>query len=295
MNDSKAMQQDTKKVFWKSRTCSRTFFHLLNREFGYPKETEERAANPLAGGIRLKGYQCGMLWGASLAVGAESFRRCDDRDQAIAMAIRATQHLMESFAKRAESVNCRDITGCDFSSKLGIGKYILSGKFISCMTLAEQWAPEAIQSAKEGLSHDQSDFPQRPISCASEVARKMGATAEEMVMIAGFAGGLGLSGNACGALSAAIWMNALTRHRRQTDSNDNNQRLRGKVENGESISPGAKDIVKTFYDATDSKILCHEISGQYFQTTDDHTEFIKNGGCGNLITALASLSFSSRE
>ena len=30
-------------------------------------------------------------------------------------------------------------------------------------------------------------------------------------MVAGFAGGLGLSGNGCGALAAAVWMNALTR------------------------------------------------------------------------------------
>ena len=281
------MQQDTKKVFWKLRTCSRTFFHLLNREFGYPKETEERAANPLAGGIRLKGYQCGMLWGASLAVGAESCRRNDDCCQAIAMAITATQHLMKSFSKRAKSINCRDITGCDFSSKLGLGKYILSGKFISCFTLAEKWAPEAIQAATEGLSRDQSDSPQLPISCASEVAKKMGANDEEMIMVAGFAGGLGLSGNACGALSAAIWMNALARQRKQTPSNGNNCKFPGIVASEKSVYPSATDTLKEFHDATDSKILCHEISGHSFKTMGDHTEFMKNGGCDKLIAVLA--------
>ena len=241
----------------------------------------------MAGGIRLKGYQCGMLWGASLAVGAESFRRCDDRGQAIAMAITATQHLMKSFSKRAKSINCRDITGCDFSSKLGLGKYLLSGKFISCFTLAEKWAPEAIQAATEGLSRDQSDSPQLPISCASEVARKMGANDEEMIMVAGFAGGLGLSGNACGALSAAIWMNALARHRKQTPSNGNNANFPGKVAIEKSVYPSATDTLKAFHDATDSKILCHEISGHSFKTVSDHTEFMKNGGCEKLITVLA--------
>ncbi len=34
----------------------------------------------------------------------------------------------------------------------------------------------------------------------------MGADDEQMAMVAGFAGGLGLSGNACGALAASIWM-----------------------------------------------------------------------------------------
>ena len=281
------VQQDTKKMFLKLRTCSRTFFYLLNREFGNPRETEEHAANPLAGGIRLKGHQCGMLWGASLAVGAESYRRNDSSAQAIAIAIIATQHLVKSFSQKVESVNCRDITGCDFSSKLGLAKYLFSGKFISCFNLAEKWAPEAIKSATEGLSHDKTDLPQLPISCASEVARKMGASDEEMLMVAGFAGGLGLSGNACGALSAAIWMNSLARYRKQTDSDDKNKRIHNKAEIGRLAYPAATDTLKAFCDATDSKMLCHEISGQYFKTIDDHTEFMKNGGCDKLINILA--------
>jgi len=42
------------------------------------------------------------------------------------------------------------------------------------------------------------------MSCASEVVRRMGGRDEERVMVSGFAGGLGLSGNGRGALSAAI-------------------------------------------------------------------------------------------
>ena len=208
MNDSKANPQDTKKVFWKLGTCSRTFFYLLNREFGCPIETEERAADPLAGGIMQRGHQCGMLWGSALAVGVEAFRYSDKLSHAIGIAITATQHVMESFTKRAGSVNCRDITDTDFLNKFEMVKYLLF-KARHCYILAEKWAPEAIQSATEGLSRGQIDSPRLAISCASEVVKKMGGSDEEMVMVAGFAGGLGLSGNACGALSAAIWMNTL--------------------------------------------------------------------------------------
>ena len=58
MNYSKGNPQDTNKVFRKLGTCSRTFFYLLNREFGYTRETEEHAADPFAGGIMQKGHQC---------------------------------------------------------------------------------------------------------------------------------------------------------------------------------------------------------------------------------------------
>jgi hypothetical protein len=281
MTNSKTIPQDTKKIFWKCGTCSHTFCYLLNREFGHQKEAEERASDLLAGGLMNTGHQCGMLWGSALAAGAESFRRQNDRGQAIAIAIMATQHLMESFSKRTKTLNCRDITGCDLTSKFGLAKLglkTLLGGFINspCFNLAAKWAPEAIQSATEGLSSKQTDLPQQPVSCASEVAKKMEASEEEMVMVAGFAGGLGLSGNACGALSAAIWMNTLAwcrKHPGETPPYFNNQ--------------STKKILKAFYSITDSEILCYKLTGQYFKTINDHTQFIKNGGCDKLINVLA--------
>ena len=276
MFKSKKIKSDTKKVFRKKGSCSHAFFYLLNREFGYLKETEERAADPLAGGIMQQGYQCGMLWGSTLAVGTESFRNHKDHSKAIASAITATQHLMESFLERAKTVNCRDITNCNFSSKFSLLKYFISGRFLYCFKLADKWVPEAIQSAKEGLSQEQSEFTQQPISCASEVAKKMGASDEEMVMVAGFAGGMGLSGNACGALGAAIWMNTLAWCRKHPGKSG-------------SSNPNSKEILKAFYNATGSEILCPKISGQCFKTIGDHTEFIKNGGCDRLVNLLAQL------
>jgi hypothetical protein len=272
--DSKVVHQDANKVFKKLGTCSRTFFYILNHEFGYPKETEERAADSLAGGIMQKGHQCGMLWGSSLAVGAEAYRKCDNLDQAIGVAIKATQNIMASFSKRENTIKCRDITHCDFSSKLSFAKYFFTGRFLYCFKLAKLWAPEAIQSAIEGLSLQESDLPQVSISCASEVARKMEASDEEMVMVAGFAGGLGLSGNACGALSAAIWMKSIAWCR----ENDEKSSFK---------NPNAKLVLKAFQENTNAKILCSDITGQRFNTISNHSKFIKEGGCEQLINAIA--------
>jgi len=255
----------------KKGTCSRAFFYILNREFGHPLENEERAADPLVGGILQQGYQCGMLWGASLAVGAESFRRTGDRNQAVNMAIKATQHIMKSFINRANTADCGDITETDWTKKFSIAKYFFSGKFWACYKLADKWAPDAIQSAIEGLSLDQTDLPKQPISCASEVVRKMGASDEEMAMVAGFAGGLGLSGNGCGALSAAIWMNTLSRVRKQNYK-------------ASFSDPIAEKIINAFYEVTGYEMECKNITGKCFKSIDDHTEFIKSGGCDKLIT-----------
>ena len=204
---------DAKKVFKQCGTCSQTFAHLLNREFGHPNETAERALDPLAGGIINQGHQCGMLWGTSLAIGAEAFRKYGDSDEATAVAIKATQKIIDSFTHQTNTVNCREIIGCDLSSFFGMMKFMikttLKGMDNShCFNLAEKWGPEAIATATEGLASE-TNISHKPINCASEIVKKMGGNVEEQVMAAGFAGGLGLSGNGCGALAAALWIKTL--------------------------------------------------------------------------------------
>ena len=273
--ESDVLAQDAKQVFRKLGTCSRTFFYLLNREFGTSLETEERASDLLAGGIMKKGYQCGMLWGASLAVGAEAFKVCAHRSQAIAVSIEATRLLMDSFETHESTTQCREITKCNFESKLSFAKYMISGRFLHCFQLAEDWAPEAVRKANKAIQDKPFDF-EHAVSCATEVAQKMGASEKEMVMVAGFAGGLGLSGSGCGALSAALWMNALNWCREH------------KV--GSAIEdPKAKELMRVFAAFTDDRYLCEEISQTHFTIVKAHTDYIKNGGCSELIDALSEV------
>ena len=272
--DIKDGPKDGRKVFRKMGTCSRTFFYILNREFGHLKELEERASDSLAGGILQQGHQCGMLWGASLAVGAEAYRKCENQNQAIAVAVNATQKIMQSFSGREHTINCRDITHCDFSSKWSMAKYFFSGNFLHCFKLADRWAPEAVQAALEGLSNKENIPTKQCLNCASEVVKKMGGSKEEMIMVAGFAGGLGLSGAACGALGAAVWMKSL-------------EFCREEVKKSAMKNAYARKTLDTFYQATNSKILCSEITGKHFHNLKNHTEFIKGRGCNKLIEILA--------
>ncbi|RLD91314.1 MAG: hypothetical protein DRJ29_14265 [Bacteroidetes bacterium] len=274
---SERVKLKAKRTFIKKGTCSRTFFYILDREFGHPRDDEEKAIDPLAGGILQQGYQCGMLWGASMAVGAEALRKIENPGQATGLAILATQQLMLSFVNRTESIECEDITQCDFTNKKSFIKYMLKGKFVNCFKLAGKWAPEALDAAYEGLERDQKDLPQQSLSCASEVVRKMGGSEEEMLMVAGFAGGLGLSGSGCGALAAAVWKNALIHNRKETGKSAN-------------YDPNTDLTLKAFYEETDYEMQCDKICGQRFNSLEEHTEFVKKGGCKKLIGVLADTS-----
>jgi hypothetical protein len=271
---TKKAELNAKRIFLTKGTCSHTFFYILNREFGHQKENEERAIDLLAGGIVQQGYQCGMLWGASMAVGAESYRRHGNTGKATAVAIRTTQHLMRSFENRTKCIDCEDFTKTNFKNKWSLAKYMFTGKFLSCYKLAEKWAPEAIKAAHEGMALESFDKDSQAMSCASEVIRKMGGTDEEIVMVAGFAGGLGLQGSGCGALSATIWKIILelvkTGNWKSTFSD-----------------PNSEKIIKRFYDQSDYKMACNEICGKSFNNIEEHSEFIKSGGCKELINVLA--------
>jgi C_GCAxxG_C_C family probable redox protein len=274
MKATPSVKRDTKWIFFKKGTCSQTMFYILNREFGNPMEAEERATDPMAGGILRQGYQCGFLWGAAMAVGAEAHHRTDSGDKAIGLAMKATEKIVESFRKRAGTTECYDITDTSWLRAGDIAKYFVKGKMVTCFKLADKWAPEAIQAAKEGLDQDITDLPEKPMSCASEVVRKMGGSEKEMSIAAGLAGGIGMSGSGCGALAAAIWKNTIEWCRDNPGKSGYN-------------NPRANQTMDTFLKTTDYELECSKICGRAFNIIDEHTSFIKNGGCKEIIDKLA--------
>jgi len=270
---SKKVKLKAKRAFLKKGTCSRTFFYILNREFGHPKDNEEQAADYLAGGILQSGYQCGMLWGASLAVGAESYRRFNNQSVATGMAIKATQNVLDSFIQAANSPDCGEITNTDWKRKYSILKFLVTGKMVTCFKLAGKWAPDAVQAANDGLSQSVADLPATSLSCASEVVKRMGGTDEEMVIVAGLAGGIGLSGNACGALGAAIWMNSL-------------QRVKNGTFKSSLTDPESEKILNAFLEVSNYEMECSKICGKQFESVEEHSEYIMSGGCQKIIETL---------
>ena len=274
--------QSPKEVFKQCGSCARTFGHILNGEFGHPDEMMEMALYPFAGGIVNQGHQCGMLWGSALALGAEACRRHEDPEEAIAAAITATQAVVQSFANRTDTLLCREIVGLDLSSVLGLARFMIRTSLQGmdknpCFQLAEDWAPEAIEASQAALAKAPIHLQHTPRSCASEVVKRMGATEEEQIMVAGFAGGLGLSGEACGALGAALWLKT----------------LRWCRENPDEIppffkNPVAKKLLKTFRQLTKGEMKCSEICGRNFETVEDHAVFVQEGGCEEVMEVLVS-------
>jgi C_GCAxxG_C_C family probable redox protein len=262
-------------TFLRCGTCSGALCTALDRAFDHPLASEERAASLLAGGIMARGYQCGQLWGATLAAGAQAYRLLGPGPRAEATAIAAARRLVESFRGRNGDINCLELTDTDWRDGKQRLKYFIRGKPVDCIRMAARFAPVAFDEANAVFSGLPVEAPSPPVSCAALLARKMGASDLHVVMAAGLAGGIGLSGGACGALGAAVWLAAMNAREGRG----------GKID---FEHPGATGAVDRFVKCTGQRFECSRIAGRQFEGVDDHARHVRDGGCSDIIEALAS-------
>ena len=253
---------------------------VLDHALDHPAEIEEHATVPLAGGIANYGYQCGMLWGAILAAGAQAYRLYGPGPQAEAEAIMAAQRIVESFRAHAKNeINCLEITDMNFKGKiqpLKLLKFFIKGGPVGCVNMSVKYSREAFGEINSALSETHTQALSAPVSCAAMLAQKMGASEKHTVMVAGLAGGIGFSGGGCGALGAAIWINAMK-----------------DIEEGDSIKVHilkASDIIDKFIRSANFELECYKIVGRNFEDITDHANYLRKGGCAEIIEALVAKS-----
>lgn len=240
---------------------------------------------PLAGGLVSQGYQCGQIPGAVLAAGAQAYRLYGAGPQTETRAITAAQRLVEAFRVRAGAINCREITGIDIPSatRQTVMLAFLRGGVIRCFRMVTSYSRAAYSEINTTLAEKRVQALPAPVSCAALLAQKMGASDLHTVMAAGFAGGIGLSGGACGALGAAIWL---------TEMNWGKAQGTGKMQ---YTSRRALELIDHFAKTTDSQFECCKLVGRRFENVQDHANYLREGGCSQIIQALASLQTSSAE
>ena len=275
--------------FNRSLSCSEAMFTVLNRGAGLTREAEEQAAHPLAGGILRQGHACGMLWGSALAAGVRAPAQFPDPALAGAAALFATGRVLEEFRAEVGAVNCREIIAGGLETMAGRVSYLTSGKPVACRKLAVAFAPRAHAALDRALQEFQPEsLKQAPRTCTQEFWRRArgGAGEREGVMVAGLAGGLGLSGNACGVLAAGMWALGLDFYQRQPAPRDSFWKaLLQEVGVGTELLRRCAALRHAFRDRHGSD-LCAAIMAGRFADADDHSRFVAEGGCRVVIEGM---------
>jgi hypothetical protein len=250
---------------------------VVDDSFGNPLKLEQKASMLFAGGIGTQGYQCGMLWGAALAAGAQAYRLFGSGPLAETAALLASQKTLEAFRSRTKNeINCLEITDMNFQGDNPVRqvlKFLFKGGPINCFSMAAKYAPLAFNAINSSLSREDIRAVNPPISCSAVLAQRMGASELHTVMAAGLAGGIGLSGGACGVLGAAIWISAMNRPGDEIGLN--------------IMESWAGEVIEDFLKSSDYTFECSEIVGGKFETIDEHASYLRAGGCAEIIKTLA--------
>jgi hypothetical protein len=255
---------------------------VVDASFDHPLKSEERAAMYLAGGLLQNGYQCGMLWGAALAAGAQAGRLFGTGPQAEMAAIMVTQRLVAAFRARTKHIDCGDITNIDWKATtqrrilMQTARYFAKGGPLLCFGTTATYAQAAYSEIAATSAPPSTDVPaDHPVSCTALLARKLGRPDEQAVMTAGLAGGIGLSGGACGALGAAVWFLAMNHHGAAADGS------------ATLTLPGAEALVERLLQSSNYEFECAKIVGRTFESAADHAQYVREGGCTAVLEALA--------
>jgi hypothetical protein len=154
-------------------------------------------------------------------------------------------------------------------------KFFVKGGPIRCFGMTARYASAAYREMSRPFSEGAVEAPAPPVSCSALLAQRMGASEMHAAMAAGFAGGIGLSGGACGALAAAIWIIGMEEGR----------------ENPGAIgyqSPRALAAMDRFLQSTGFEFECSAIVGRKFENIEDHAGYLRAGGCSKIVEALAA-------
>jgi hypothetical protein len=284
--ESKLEAGPVKRELLRRFSCSETMLTVLDRAAGLTWKELEEASDPLCAGIVAElDSACGALWGAALAAGVRARHRIMDRDEACRTALEATRRVMEAYARKGRPLDCGELLG---QKKWSFLQFMMRGNLRKCQGQLSELAPEfhelLEQTIVESRQHPRGGKARQAENCAVEAFRRVSSAIGLKsdgyeVVAAGLAGGLGLSGNACGALAAAVLAVSLKyfQERNRPKHSMIRSLLQG-VQVGVGWMEPSKQISRGFRSRFGTK-LCAQITGKSFARAEELAAHLEAGGC----------------
>jgi hypothetical protein len=273
-------------------SCSETTLTILNTAAGLGWKELEEASDPLCAGLvaEMDGA-CGVLWGAALTAGVRARARIPDSFAAREATLVAACRAVEAFRRAGHPMNCAEITGMD---AWNFARYMLRGNLGVCSRLLCGLAPAFHDLIDRAIDEHRQRGAAAPCrNCAVEAFERVSAAIGfpvdgASVVAAGFAGGLGLSGNVCGALAAAILAVSLkyfTGRNRPKHSMIRSD-LQGLFVGIGWMKP-SMEIARQFRIRFPGR-TCASIAGRTFATNGDLSAHLVAGRCEPVLEAVVS-------
>jgi C_GCAxxG_C_C family probable redox protein len=106
--------------FMTGPNCSMAIFSTFGPEFGVDEKTALKIASAFGGGMARMGQTCGAVTGAFMVLGLTRYAApLDTNDVKKEKLYSLVRAFTDEFKLRNKSINCREILGCDLSTREG--------------------------------------------------------------------------------------------------------------------------------------------------------------------------------
>jgi hypothetical protein len=286
-------KRSMKRTMFKHFSCAESMLNLFNMASGIEQQDAEQAIDPLNAGILLEmDGGCGIIWGAVMAAGIRAAKRFEKKEDACSAALHASIEIMSAYVSSGVPMDCNRILDMD---RWNFFSYLAKGKMNVCLSIAEKWAPQFDEIIDKSLDDFKPKQMQKCINCSVNAFNSVGkgiglALSRETPWVAGFAGGIGLQGSTCAAISSAVFAMNLQYFRLRDKSPHSAPRS---MIQGMGIGVGwmkpSKLLVSSFKDKFHSK-YCRELTGKTFKGLNDFNNHIKSGKCENIISGVSQIA-----
>lgn len=282
------------KEWWlRCTACSEASFTTHNRCAGIEAPLEEESSHLLSGGMMHEGNACGLLSGAVLSAGLQAARRFEDDATRSAATLHAAVRLADAYPETSGALDCREITGQSLITLREKAQYLREGKGRQCGRLLMKWANRSDVIIDEALTEFEGHDPSATCTnCAVETFKRI-ASDDELARsgatyVAGLAGGVGLLGRSCAALTVGIIVLTL-RYYSALRSHQRDSQLLGLFhEAGFGRFRKRPTALFQEFKREHGSDLCRDIVGREFTSPEDHASFVASGGCRDVIDFVQS-------
>ncbi len=282
-----------KRTMFKRFSCAEITLILLNMASGIEHADAEQAIDPLNGGVLLElDGGCGILWGAVMAAGIRSAKKFEKEEDACSAALHTSIELMREYASTGSSIDCNAILDMDRWNFLS---YMAEGKMGVCLNIADKWLHRFDETINRSIAGFKPKQAGKCVNCSvttfNSVANAIGLDLSgEAPWVTGFAGGIGLQGSTCAAISAAVFaMNLQYFRSRDKPPHSGPRSMMQAVGIGVGWMKSSKNLVSAFKEKFHAK-SCRDVTGKTFKDLDDFTNYLEAGNCDNIISEVSQIA-----
>jgi len=132
--------EHAKELFLGGNNCAQSVLLSFAEDVGYSKELALKVSAGFGGGMGREQETCGAVTGAIMVLGILKGERASDNDELKSKTYAAVNELLNQFKNDFQSINCRELTGCDFGSDSGNEKFknegVMEGVCAPCVKRA---------------------------------------------------------------------------------------------------------------------------------------------------------------